>query len=163
MRLLPLALLFALAACRADTPAPPPAADIPFRPEGTVTFFRATGEPITRIAVEIAATDSARQRGLMERKTLPEKAGMLFLMDREEVQSFWMYNTPLPLDILFVNDSLEIVTVAARTQSFSQQQITSAAPARFVVEVRAGFAERYGVGVGDRIAWRRAASDAASP
>ncbi len=142
--------------CSDTTPAPPPP-DLTFKPEGIVTFFRPDASPITRIAVEIAETDSARQRGLMERTSLPEKGGMLFLMDNQEIQSFWMYNTPLPLDILFVNDSLKIVTIARETPSFSQEYITSTAPARYVVEVRAGFTARYGISEGDFIRWRREA------
>ncbi len=149
---------------RAETLTPtclPEKPDLTFKPEGVLTFFSADAQPITRIAVEIAETDSARERGLMERTGLPEKGGMLFLMDEEKIQSFWMYNTPLPLDILFVNDSLEIVTIRKRTTSYSQDLVSSTAPARLVVEVKAGFADRYGLAEGQRITWRREAfSDA---
>ncbi len=157
-----LLLLLALIACT-DPPAPAPPPDLSFKPEGLVTFFKADGQPVTRIAVEIAETDSARQRGLMERTGLPEKGGMLFLMDSLKIQSFWMYNTPLPLDIVFVDDSLRIVSIAARTQSFSQAPVVSEKPARYVVEVRSGFTERFGLAPGDRIAWRREAGLTATP
>lgn len=158
---LSLLLLPLVAFACTDDPPPVSPPDLSFKPQGLVTFFKADGQPVTRIAVELAETDSARQRGLMERTNLPERGGMLFVMDSLEIQSFWMYNTPLPLDILFVDDSLRIVTIAAHTQPFSQQNVVSDEPARYVVEVRAGFTERFGLAEGDRITWRRDVPDGA--
>ena len=127
---------------------------IPFEREGTLTFLRGD-EPIVTIDVEIADTDSARTRGLMQRESLPESSGMLFIFDRQETQSFWMANTPLALDIMFANADSQIVTVAKYTRPMSQVSVTSTAPAKFVVETPAGFADRYGIVESDRITWQR--------
>ena len=158
--LLPALLL--LGACQSDpSGSEGPAADsaegpIPFRTDGTLTFLR-DDEPLVTIDVEIADTDSARTRGLMQRTSLPERSGMLFLFDREEPQSFWMANTPLALDLFFADADSQIVTVAKYARPFSPSPVTSAAPARYVVEVPAGFADTYGITESDRIQWERRA------
>lgn len=87
----------------------------------------------------------------MYRKDLPEFHGMLFLFPREEVQSFWMKNTPLPLDIIFINSAYEIVNIARNTIPFSERLLPSGRPAQFVLEVNGGFCQRHGIEVGDRV------------
>ena len=129
-------------------------ATIPFRQDGQLTFLR-EGEPVVEVAIEIAETDSARQRGLMQRGPLPERSGMLFLFEEEGPQSFWMANTPIALDILFVSADSEIVDIAKYVQPLSPSNVTSSDPAQYVVEVPAGFADRYGLAETDRVRWTR--------
>ena len=76
---------------------------------------------------------------------------MLFLMPTEEPQSFWMLNTYIPLDIIFANQSMEIVKIQANRQPQSLQSIPSERPAKYVVEVNAGFCAENGIVEGDRI------------
>lgn len=159
--LLLLSLFIILAACgdASSDDARPGGADtteatIPFREDGTLTFLR-DGEPLVEIAIEIAETDSARQRGLMQRTSLPERSGMLFLFEEEEPQSFWMANTPVALDLFFVGADSQIVDVAKYVKPLSPRNITSSAPAQYVIEVPAGFADRYGLAETDRVRWRR--------
>lgn len=152
-----LILLALLVAGCGDEPAASSASEaptIPFEQEGTLAFVRGA-DTLTTITIEIADTDSARTRGLMERTSLPEMSGMLFVFEREEPQSFWMSNTPLSLDILFANADSQIVRVAKYTTPYSTNLVRSEAPAQFVVEVPAGFADRYGIVEGDRIRWAR--------
>ncbi len=154
-------LLLLMAGCEADTPATFPQETGPgvdadevvgFRHDGTLTFIR-DGEPQLEINIEIAATDSSRTRGLMQRTSLPERSGMLFIFDGETPRSFWMANTPLSLDIMFADADSQIVTVRKYTRPMSQQSVTSTAPAQFVVEVPAGFSDSHGIVEGDRIRW----------
>ncbi|SHK12011.1 DUF192 domain-containing protein [Rhodothermus profundi] len=147
-------LLFLATHCQRPAPPPPTELSIPFREDGQLAFVR-NGDTLVTIAIEIAETDSARQRGLMGRTHLPERSGMLFIFEREEMQGFWMANTPLSLDIIFVNEDSQIVSIAKYTRPYSTETISSQFPARFVVEVPAGFADTYGVLEGDRIRWRR--------
>jgi uncharacterized membrane protein (UPF0127 family) len=127
--------------------------DIPFSIEGRLFFERADGTPITEIGIEIADDDSTRTRGLMQRATVPDSLGMLFIFERQETRSFWMANTPHSLDILFVNRDLEIVDVAKYTRPFSPESITSRAPSIYVVEVKAGFTDSWGITETDKIRW----------
>jgi uncharacterized membrane protein (UPF0127 family) len=149
-----------LTACAGDTqhatpPADEPAAEaIPFRRDGTLDFVR-DGEAYLTIDIEIADSDSSIVRGLMQRAALPDRSGMLFLMPNEERQSFWMANIPLALDILFANEAHEIVRVAKYTRPLSQENVTSNAPARYVIEVVAGFSDTYGILEGDEVRWTR--------
>jgi uncharacterized membrane protein (UPF0127 family) len=146
-----------LAGCRSE---PAPADDtetvsIPFRLDGSLRFLRADGTPITGIAIEIAETDSARTRGLMGRDSIPSQVGMLFVMPRNEVQTFWMANTPRSLDIFFVGEDSRIVSIGKYTRPFSTDGVTSTGPAKYVVETTAGFADAHGIVPGDIISWAR--------
>jgi uncharacterized protein len=127
---------------------------IPFRHDGDLQFVR-DGEPVIDIAIEIAETEEARTRGLMQRESLPDRSGMLFIFDDETPRSFWMANTPLALDIMFASADSQIVTIQKYTRPFSAESVISRDPAQFVVEVRAGFADTHGIMEGDRITWTR--------
>lgn len=157
-RSLLLALLLVLAGCTAESSDEAPAdADkptIPFQKDGEVTFYQDGDEEVT-IDVEIAETDSARERGLMERRSLPDQSGMLFLFPSTERSGFWMANTPLSLDIIFVGPDSQIVDIAKYTTPYSSKNVPSRQPYRFVVEVPAGFSDTHGIVEGDRIRWRR--------
>ena len=110
---------------------------------------------ITAIDVEFAEDEADRQMGLMFRDKMEEHQGMLFVFENEEVRSFWMKNTVLPLDIIFINAKSEIVTIHKSTTPYSEGSYASTKPAKYVVEVNAGFTDKYKVSVGNKIAWRR--------
>ncbi|MFN7116542.1 MAG: DUF192 domain-containing protein [Saprospiraceae bacterium] len=127
-----------------------------FRKEGTLQFLSAaSGQTLAAIDIEIADDDMTRTQGLMWRRSLADNHGMLFIMDMQEEQAFWMRNTYIPLDIIYVNDQFEIVRIRANTQPQTLNQVTSNAPALYVVEVNAGFTEQHGIKEGDKIAFQR--------
>lgn len=113
-----------------------------------------TGDSV-RVQVEIADTPEKRRYGLMYRKDMPEDHGMLFLFPRETPQSFWMKNTVLSLDIIYINTARTIVHIGAHATPFSETPIPSGAPAQFVLEVNAGFCERHGIVSGDQVEFVR--------
>lgn len=158
MRFLTLVAFLLLFAACTDTPEPnaaqttPEETTIPFRADGELDFLR-EGDSYLTIDIEIAATDSSRMRGLMQRKGLPDRSGMLFVFDYEEPQSFWMANTPLALDLMFVNADSQIVDIAKYAQPLSPDPIASKAPARYVIEVPAGFTDSHGIIETDRVSW----------
>ncbi|MBI3250060.1 MAG: DUF192 domain-containing protein [Deltaproteobacteria bacterium] len=115
-----------------------------------VVVYSASGTPV-RVAVEIADTPTKRNFGLMYRRDLSAVQGMLFLFPREEPQSFWMRNTPLPLDIIFISAARTIVSITANTTPFSETPLPSDGPAQFVLEVNAGFCQQHGIAVGGRV------------
>lgn len=105
-----------------------------------------------RFAVEIADTPDERAQGLMFRETMAADAGMLFDygFDQNGV-AFWMKNTPLPLDMIFIRSDGTITQIAANTTPFSLEPVPSVLPVRFVLEVNAGTAKRLGLKPGDRL------------
>ena len=149
------------AACAdASSPAEPPASEpaasggVPFRIDGQLAFVRGA-DTLRTIAVEIADTDSARARGLMQRTEIPDDTGMLFVFPSAQPQAFYMMNTPRPLDIQFYGADSTLVNVAENTTPFSLDNVYSDGDAQFVVEVEAGVSRRIGLVPGDRITWRR--------
>ncbi len=123
-----------------------------FRKEGELEFRKTDGKTqIRKIDIEIADNDRERELGLMYRKSMDDVKGMLFIFDVEEPQSFWMKNTIIPLDIIYVNSAMEIVKIHKNTTPFSESSIPSGKPATYVVEVAGGFTDRYGIAEGDKI------------
>lgn len=126
--------------------------DIPFAGEGVLMFIsQAASDTLAVIEIEVADNNQKRARGLMYRKSIPENSGMLFSHEMEEVQSFWMKNTYIPLDIIFVNNERRIVTIHPNTRPMKEWSYASTEPALYVVEVNAGFCSRHNIRTGDSI------------
>jgi len=125
-----------------------------FRKDGELRFIDGkTTKVITTIDIEVADDNAEREQGLMYRDTMAENAGMLFMMETEEPQAFWMKNTILPLDILFADSDHRIVSIHTNCKPYSLDQIESGKPALYVVEVNAGYTAKYGIKVGDKISF----------
>jgi len=120
------------------------------RAAGTVDVVSGSGK-VLPVAVELAVTPDARQLGLMYRDRLDPGKGMLFIFPTAAPQSFWMKNTRIPLDILFVDDAGKIVRLHARTTPFSEASLPSDAPVRFVLEVPGGWCADNGIHEGDTV------------
>ena len=100
--------------------------------------------------VEIADDNAERSRGLMFRQNLPEMRGMLFVFENTRRVAFWMKNTPLPLDLIFVGEDGRVLTVG-RGEPFSEAPIAPTGPVRFVLEVHQGTSGALGISAGDRL------------
>ncbi len=124
-----------------------------FTKEGELTFTDSLGTLKSKIDLEIADNDYERQLGLMNRKEMKENEGMLFIFPMQQLQSFWMRNTLISLDIMFVNDQKKIVTIHKETKILSDTSYPSSQPSIYVVEVLSGFTDRHNIQVGDRIDW----------
>jgi uncharacterized membrane protein (UPF0127 family) len=124
-----------------------------FTKEGELTFTDSLGTLKTKINLEIADTEYERQLGLMNRKEMKENEGMLFIFPDVDFRSFWMLNTYISLDIIFLNENRQIITIHKNTATLSQQSYRSTAPAKYVVEVLAGFTNRHNIQIGDKINW----------
>lgn len=126
-----------------------------FQKEGELYFQSAAGgKAISKIDIEKAETEVERQMGLMFRKSMPEDQGMLFVFEANEPQAFWMRNTYIPLDIIFVDENGVINTIHENAKTLNDTSLPSSAPSKFVVEVNGGYAQRHGIKVGDKINWR---------
>ena len=124
-----------------------------FQKEGELTISDSTNVHKAVIDIEIADTDYDRQLGLMKRVSMEEKQGMLFIFPDDTMQSFWMRNTLISLDMIFINSNKTIVTIHKNTKVLSDQSYPSSAPARYVLEVSAGFTDKHNILVGDKIDW----------
>ena len=102
-------------------------------------------------SVEMATTDKERETGLMYRKELPDGKGMLFDFSPEQQISMWMKNTYIPLDMIFIRADGRILRIAENTEPHSTKIISSGGPAKGVLEVIAGTAQKYGIAPGDRV------------
>lgn len=118
---------------------------------------------MARFTVEIADEPEERARGLMFREDLPESHGMLFLFDRVAPVSFWMRNTPLPLDLIFLRADGTVRRVTEDAVPFSDASMPSGGPVRAVLEINAGLAERFGIEEGSEMRHPAFGADAAWP
>lgn len=121
-----------------------------FVKEGEVTFWKGQ-QTIVKIDVEIAATESERAQGLMYRPSMPDSVGMLFIFEWPAPQAFWMKNTIMSLDIIYLDENKKIVSISKNAVPYSEDSLPSAGNAQYVVEVVAGFTDKYGIQPGDRI------------
>ena len=103
------------------------------------------------ITAEVAANDATRSRGLMFRKELPDAQGMLFDFKVEQEVGFWMKNTYIPLDMIFIRADGTIRRIAANTEPLSERLVPSGGPIRFVLEVAGGSAKKLGIEPGDKV------------
>jgi uncharacterized protein len=116
----------------------------------TVKIASNTGVQV--FTVEIADTDASREHGLMDRRELPEGRGMLFDFFKDQPVGFWMKNTYIPLDMIFIRSDGRIVSIAENTEPMSERVIPSGAPVRAVLEVKGGTSSRLGIQPGDQVA-----------
>ncbi len=112
----------------------------------------ATKTGVHSFSVEVVDNDADRAKGLMHRRSLPEGTGMLFDFHREQDVSFWMQNTYIPLDMIFIRADGRIHRIAENTVPHSLEQVPSRGPVRGVLEVIAGTSRKLGIAPGDRVA-----------
>lgn len=125
--------------------------EIPFTKEGDLWFISEQGDTLKHIDVEVSRKPYEIQRGLMDRSKMEEGQGMIFIFPRSAPRSFWMKNTRIALDIIYVDENFEIVSIQENAQPFSEASLTSEGDAQYVVEVNAGFSQTYKIGKGTRI------------
>lgn len=126
-----------------------------FKKEGELFFLsKVNNDTLRTIDVEFATNDKERAQGLMDRKSMTDTQGMLFIFSKPEEQSFWMKNTYISLDIIYLNGKKEIVSIQKYTTPLSEESLPSFEKAQYVLEVNAGFCDKYHIAYGDKIAYR---------
>ncbi|HYS82858.1 MAG TPA: DUF192 domain-containing protein [Anaeromyxobacteraceae bacterium] len=143
--------MLALAACCAPS-APADRASGPdaARPPARVVLESPSGR-VSTVAVEVMRAEAEQARGLMFREKLGPDEGMLFVFPESAEHAFWMKNTLLALDMIFIDERREVVGIVERAVPLSTEPRSVGRPSRFVLEVNAGFAAARGVKVGDRV------------
>ncbi|HEY7164640.1 MAG TPA: DUF192 domain-containing protein [Candidatus Binatia bacterium] len=146
VQMLALALMvgsFITSACQAD-------------PE--VTILTSNGGDVS-FQVEVADTPAKRELGLMYRRDLPSDRGMIFLFPMETEQAFWMKNTPIPLDMIFISSSRRIVGIVQRAAPFTLDARSVPGSSQYVLEINGGLSDRYGFKPGDRVQFKNIPAD----
>jgi len=162
IRLASLASCLAVAACSTQprdpspttmSPTPSPTSSQPSQPageahakRGSVVLAGSQGE--RKVVVEVVSSPRAVERGLMYRQHLPVDEGMLFLMGEEDIQSFWMRNTLIPLDMIFIGKDMKVVGIVENAEPRSEISRTINKPSSYVLEVNGGWSAKNGIGAG---------------
>lgn len=126
-----------------------------FKKEGELWLTKAEGDTIRQLDIEIADIESERTIGLMHRWSMPDTQGMLFIFEEEEQRSFWMHNTLMGLDIIYIKADGTIESIAKYCVPKSDKSIPSKGPAKYVLEVQEGFSDIFGLVVGDKVSFKR--------
>ena len=126
----------------------PPAMSGEVREETPMAYFEADGELIAEFYLELAIEDYEQQRGLMYREEMLDDWGMLFVYDNEEFLSFWMKNTLISLDMIFVSAEGVVVGIVHEAEPETTSPRTVGAPAQYVLEINGGLARDLGIEAG---------------
>jgi len=129
--------------------------EVAFKKEGELSIFDSKNETLkVGLDIEIADTDFDIQTGLMYRNTMATKQGMLFVFEDELERFFYMKNTRIPLDIVYINANRNIVSFQKNAQPFNEASLPSNVPAKYVLEINAGLADTWALNVGDSISFK---------
>jgi len=135
--------------------APVEQAEPQFMQEGILEFYAPDGKrKLQRFDIEIAHDEDQRQQGLMFRKSMADTQGMLFVFDEEEEQSFWMHNTYIPLDIVYIDEDGVVVSIQKNCKILNDTPLPSGKPAQYVVEIKGGLSDKIGLAPGSKTQWR---------
>jgi len=126
-----------------------------FTEEGVGAFVDQNGDTLASFRLELAETAAETAQGMMYRRSVPEGTGMLFIMAEERPQSFWMRNTYVPLDIIYLNADGEVVSIQANAQPMNDMPLPSEGPAKYVLEIAGGRSAQYGIKTGLKWLWKQ--------
>ncbi len=129
--------------------------EVSFKKEGELTLYKSTGEAVKVLDIEIADNDYETQTGLMYRSSMQDDRGMLFVFPKEELRYFYMKNTEIALDIIYIGADKRIVSFSENAQPLNESSLPSEVPAQYVLEVNAGLAEKWLLEVGDYVEWTK--------
>lgn len=127
-----------------------------FKKEGSLSLLSPDGNnTIRELDIEIADDAATIEVGMMYRRKMSDKQGMLFIFNQEKPQSFWMRNTYISLDIIFISADRRIVSIQKNAAPLSDESLPSTAPAQYVLEVIGGFCDKFGVKPGDIVEFEK--------
>ena len=129
--------------------------EIEFKKEAEAYLVKSEGDTLKHLDLEIADDDYQRETGLMYRQSMEENRGMLFIFENEQPRGFYMKNTYIPLDLIFLNSKNKIVNIAKDARPEDLSTIPSNVPAQYVLEVNAGMADSWNLQVGDSLILRK--------
>lgn len=126
--------------------------EVSFKKEGILNLKKANTDSIIKtLDIEFAEDEYETQTGLMYRNKLGTNQGMLFIFPNTQMRSFYMKNTKIPLDIIYIGDKLQIVSFQKNAKPFDETSLPSEAPAKYVLEINAGLSDEWQLEIGDKI------------
>nr|WP_288933929.1 DUF192 domain-containing protein [uncultured Allomuricauda sp.] len=148
--------ILVLGSCKTESKQALKTETISFTKEGELAVLSSETDSIkANFDIEIAETEYETQTGLMYRKSMKEDRGMLFIQPTESLQYFYMKNTEIPLDIIYINSGMKIVSFQKNAEPFNENTLPSNAPAKYILEINAGLSDQLGLQVGDSISFSR--------
>lgn len=129
--------------------------EIAFKKEGEAQLFKTDSTKVARLDIEIADNDYETETGLMYRTSMKNNRGMLFIFEKEEPRYFYMKNTQISLDIIYINSEQKVVSIAKNAVPMDETSLPSGGPAKYVLEVNAGLTDKWQLAPGDSISFSR--------
>ena len=126
---------------------------VSFKKEGELTIFKADSTTVN-LDIEIANSEYETQTGLMYRDAMETNQGMLFIFPDETQRYFYMKNTKIALDIIYISGNKTIVSFQKNAKPFNESSLPSTFPAKYVLEVNAGLSDAWSLRIGDRIQFK---------
>jgi len=149
-------LLTVMGSCKEEPKKAITTEPINFSKEGALEIYKGeTDSLLVRLDIEIAESDYEIQTGLMYREEMDTSQAMLFIFPDMEFHSFYMKNTLIPLDIIFIDDQLRVVNFKQNATPLDEAGIPSGLPVQYVLEVNAGLSARWNLEIGDRIVYTK--------
>ena len=129
-------------------------AEVTFKKEGDLVIFKSTSDSTKiNIDIEIADNEYETQTGLMYRTSMKSNQGMLFIFDDQAERFFYMKNTKIPLDLIFIDENKKIVSFQKNAKPFDENSLPSKFPAKYVLEVNANLVDTWELNIGDLISF----------
>lgn len=129
---------------------------ISFTKEGALTILKQeTDSILTHLDIEIAESEYETQTGLMYRESMKDNQGMLFIFPDVAMHSFYMKNTQIALDIIYIDENLKIASFQKNAQPFNETGLSSKVPVKYVLEINAGLSEKLELDIGDTISFTK--------
>lgn len=130
--------------------------EITFTKDGELRLLNSTNDSVIKILdIEIADTDYKTQTGLMYRNSMDENQAMLFVFKDEQPRSFYMKNTAIALDIIYLNANKVILSIQKNAKPYDNTSLPSNANSQYVLEVNAGLSDKWNLQIGDKIDWEK--------
>ena len=143
--------ILSLTSCKEDTKSIEPV-KVSFKKEGELILKKSSNDSIiAQLNIEIADTEYETQTGLMYRNSMNANDAMLFVFSNQIPRSFYMKNTRIPLDIIYLDDTNTVVSFQENAKPFDESSLPSGVPAKYVLEVNAGLVKQWLLGVGDKM------------
>ena len=126
---------------------------VSFTKEGKLSIYKFADSTQITIDIEIADTDFDIQTGLMYRDSMENNQGMLFVFENDEERFFYMKNTKITLDLVYINSNKKVASFQKNTKPFDESSLPSDAPAKYVLEINAGLVDLLSISVGDSLSF----------